>query len=79
MYRRSASTSKKVVGTPTLQSDGTLSTRWQAQYVNTGTIDQPIVRIEDWLPYENVAEQNGSTRQAEDGTRLITSTTCTKR
>lgn len=61
MYRRSASTSKKVVGTPTLQSDGTLSIRWQAQYVNTGTIDQPIVKIEDWMAYENVAEQNGST------------------
>lgn len=61
MYRRSGSTSKQVVGTPTLQPDGTLSTRWQAQYVNTGTIDQPIVRIEDWMAYENVAEQNGST------------------
>lgn len=61
MYRRSANTSKKVIGTPTLQPDGTLSTRWQAQFVNTGTIDQPIVRIEDWMAYENVAEQNGST------------------
>lgn len=58
MYRRSGSTSKQVVGTPTLQPDGTLSTRWQAQYVNTGTIDQPIVRIEDWLAYENVDQPN---------------------
>lgn len=58
MYRRSGSTSKQVVGTPTLQPDGTLSTRWQAQYANTGTIDQPIVRIEDWLAYENVDQPN---------------------
>ena len=58
MYRRSGSTSKQVVGTPTLQPDGTLSTRWQAQYVNTGTIDQPIVRIEDWIAYENVDKAN---------------------
>ena len=58
MYRRSGSTSKQVVGTPTLQPDGTLSTRWQAQYVNTGTIDQPIVRIEDWMAYENVDQPN---------------------
>lgn len=58
MYRRSGSTSKQVVGTPTLQPDGTLSTRWQAQYVNTGTIDQPIVKIEDWIAYENVDQSN---------------------
>lgn len=61
MYRRSCRTNKQVIGTPTLQPEGTLSTRWQAQFVNTGTIDQPIVRIEDWMAYENVAEQNGST------------------
>ena len=59
MYRKSGTAAKQSVGTPTLQSDGTLSARWRISYDNTGTIDQPIVKIEDWMAYENVSG-NGS-------------------
>ncbi|NMM96231.1 hypothetical protein G1C98_0967 [Bifidobacterium sp. DSM 109960] len=60
MYRKSGTPAKQAVGTPTQKPDGTLRATWRISYANTGTIDQPIVKIEDWMAYENVSGDGSS-------------------
>lgn len=60
MYRKSGTPVKQTVGTPTQKLDGTLRAMWRILYANTGTIDQPIVKIEDWMAYENVSGDGSS-------------------
>ena len=59
MYRKSGTPAKQAIGAPVSKPDGTLNATWLISYANTGTIAQPIVKIEDWMAYENVSG-NGS-------------------